>query len=73
MLRVDLSDGALHVRSGQTGFAMPTALDAIKEALAELGEQYPKVRSAKPEDFADMSLIKEFDDNGFIDGLYKKR
>jgi NitT/TauT family transport system substrate-binding protein len=49
------------------------SIDAIKEALAELGEKDPKVRAAKPEDFADMSLIKEFDDNGFIDGLYKKR
>jgi NitT/TauT family transport system substrate-binding protein len=49
------------------------SLDAIKEALAELGEKDPKIRNAKPEDFADMSLIKEFDDNGFIDGLYKKR
>jgi len=49
------------------------SLDSIKEALAELGEKDPKVRSAKPEDFADMTLIKEFDDNGFIDGLYKKR
>ncbi len=49
------------------------SLDSIKEALAELGEKDPKVRSAKPEDFADMSVIKEFDDNGFIDGLYKKR
>jgi len=49
------------------------SIDAIKEALAELGEKDPKVRSAKPEDFADMSVIKEFDDNGFIDGLYKKR
>ena len=49
------------------------SLDSIKEALAELGEKDPKVRAAKAEDFADMSLIKEFDDNGFIDGLYKKR
>jgi len=49
------------------------SLDSIKEALAELGEKDPKLRSAKAEDFADMSIIKEFDDNGFIDGLYKKR
>ena len=49
------------------------SIDAVKEALAELGEKDPKVRSAKPEDFVDMSVIKEFDDNGFIDGLYKKR
>jgi NitT/TauT family transport system substrate-binding protein len=49
------------------------SLDAVKEALAELGEKDPKVRSAKPEDFVDMSVIKEFDESGFIDGLYKKR
>jgi NitT/TauT family transport system substrate-binding protein len=49
------------------------SIDAVKEALVELGEKDPKVRSAKPEDFVDVSVIKEFDDNGFIDGLYKKR
>jgi len=49
------------------------SLDAVKEALTELGEKDPKVRSAKAEEFVDMSIIKEFDDNGFIDGLYKKR
>lgn len=49
------------------------SLDAVKEALAELGEKDPKFRSAKPEEFVDMSVIKEFDDSGFIDGLYKKR
>jgi hypothetical protein len=38
-----------------------------------LGAKDPKVRNAKPADFADMSVIREFDDNGFIDGLYKKR
>ncbi len=49
------------------------SLDAVKEALAELGEKDPKVRSAKAEEFVDMSIIREFDDSGFIDGLYKKR
>lgn len=49
------------------------SLEAVKEALTELGEKDPKVRSAKPEEFVNMSVIKEFDDNGFIDGLYKKR
>jgi len=49
------------------------SLNAVKEALAELGEKDPKARAAKPEEFADMSVIKEFDDNGFIDALYRKR
>jgi NitT/TauT family transport system substrate-binding protein len=46
-------------------------LDGIKEALLELGERDPKARSARPEDFADMSFVKELDESGFIDGLYK--
>jgi len=49
------------------------SLDAIKEALAELGEKDPKARAARPEEFADMSIIREFDDNGYINGLYKQR
>ena len=49
------------------------SLEAVKEALAELGEKDAKARAARPEEFVDMSLIKEFDDSGFIDGLYKKR
>jgi NitT/TauT family transport system substrate-binding protein len=49
------------------------SLEAVKEALAELGEKDAKARAARAEEFVDMSLIKEFDDSGFIDGLYKKR
>lgn len=46
-------------------------MDGIREVLAELGEKDPKARSAKPEEFADSSFVKELDDSGFIDGLYK--
>jgi NitT/TauT family transport system substrate-binding protein len=49
------------------------SVDAIKEALAELGEKDPKARAAKPEEFADMSIIAELDRSGFIDGLYKAK
>jgi len=49
------------------------SVEAVKEALIELGEKDPKARAAKAEDFVDLTLVKEFDDNGFIDGLYKKR
>jgi NitT/TauT family transport system substrate-binding protein len=48
-------------------------LEGIKEALIELGEKDPKARAARPEDFADMSFVKELDDSGYIDGLYKKK
>jgi NitT/TauT family transport system substrate-binding protein len=48
-------------------------LDGIKEALAELGEKDAKARGARPEDFADMSFVKELDDSGFIDALYRTK
>jgi NitT/TauT family transport system substrate-binding protein len=48
-------------------------LDGIKEVLLELGEKDPKARGAKPGDFADSSFVKELDENGFIDGLYKSK
>jgi hypothetical protein len=38
-----------------------------------LAEKDAKARAAKPEDFADSSLIKELDESGYIDNLYKKR
>jgi ABC-type nitrate/sulfonate/bicarbonate transport system substrate-binding protein len=46
-------------------------LDGIKEVLLELGEKDQKARNARPEDFAESSFVKELDDSGFIDNLYK--
>jgi NitT/TauT family transport system substrate-binding protein len=34
-------------------------------------EADPKAKSSKPEEFADMRFIKELDDSGYIDSLYK--
>ena len=41
--------------------------------LEPLAEKDAKARAAKPEDFADMRFIKELDESGFIDDLYKGR
>jgi hypothetical protein len=46
-------------------------MNAIKEVLMELGEKDPKAAAARPEEFADLSFVKELDDSGFIDALYK--
>lgn len=48
-------------------------MDGIREVLAELGATDAKARSAKAEDFADSSFVKELDDSGFIDNLYKTK
>jgi NitT/TauT family transport system substrate-binding protein len=49
------------------------SLEGIKRILEPLGETDPKAKAAKPEDFVDMRFIKELDDSGFIDELYKSR
>jgi NitT/TauT family transport system substrate-binding protein len=48
-------------------------LEGIKNILESLAETDPKAKTAKPEDFVDMSFIKELDESGFVDDLYKVR
>jgi hypothetical protein len=48
-------------------------LEGIKNILEPLAEKDPKAKAAKPEDFVDVRFIKELDESGFIDALYKGR
>src|SRR5215468_1317666 len=48
-------------------------LEGIKNILESLAETDPKAKAAKPDDFVDMSFIKELDKSGFVDDLYKGR
>ena len=48
-------------------------LEGIKNILEPLAQTDPKAKAAKPEDFVDMSFIKELDQSGYIGSLYKKR
>ncbi len=48
-------------------------LEGIKNILDPLAQTDAKAKAAKPEDFVDMSFIKELDDSGFITDLYKGR
>ena len=45
------------------------SIEGIKTILAS----ETKGKAAKPEDFFDASFIREMDQSGYIDGLYKKR
>jgi NitT/TauT family transport system substrate-binding protein len=49
------------------------SLEGIKNILEPLAQTDAKAKAAKPEDFADMRFIKELDESGFIDELYKGR
>lgn len=46
-------------------------LKGVQIILRELGAKDPVARSARPEQFVDLSVIKELDGSGFIDRLYK--
>jgi len=46
-------------------------LEGVRTILDELAIRNPQARTAKPEDFLDMRLLKEVDDSGFIDRLYR--
>ena len=47
-------------------------IDGLKFILAPLAEKDAKAKAAKPEDFVDLSFIKELDQSGYIDSLYKR-
>ena len=47
-------------------------LEGIKTVLDYLAERDPKAKAIKPEELVDIRFIKELDQNGFIDGLYKR-
>jgi len=46
-------------------------LEGIKNILEPLAETDAKAKAAKPEDFVDIRFIKELDESGFVDDLYK--
>lgn len=47
-------------------------LAGIKTVLDSLVKTYPKAAHVRPEDFIEVGFIKEFDESGFIDNLYRK-
>jgi hypothetical protein len=48
-------------------------LRGIEIMLRELAAREPKAKAARAEEFVNLNFIKELDDSGFIDRLYKAR
>lgn len=48
-------------------------LPGIATVLEAMAKENPKARDARPEDFVDMRFVKELDESGFVDNLYKKK
>jgi NitT/TauT family transport system substrate-binding protein len=49
------------------------SLEGLKTVIEDLAERDPRAKTVKPEQFVDNSFIRELDQSGFIDGLYKKQ
>ena len=47
------------------------SVEGIRTVLAEMAATNPAAKSMKPEFFVDASFVKQLDDSGFIDKLYK--
>jgi len=47
--------------------------EGIRFVIEDLAERDPRAKNVKPEQFVDMTFIKELDQSGFIDSLYKKK
>jgi NitT/TauT family transport system substrate-binding protein len=48
-------------------------LRGIEIMLREMAVRDPKIKGAKPEEFVNLSFVKELDSSGFIDRLYKSQ
>jgi NitT/TauT family transport system substrate-binding protein len=49
------------------------SLEGLQTVLDELAGRDPRAKTAKPEQFVDASFIKQLDQSGYTDGLYKKK
>jgi NitT/TauT family transport system substrate-binding protein len=47
------------------------SLPGIQTVLDAIADENPKAKSARPEQFVDARFVKELDDTGYIDDLYK--
>ena len=49
------------------------SLEGLKTVLEDIAERDPRAKTAKPEQFIDFTFIRELEQSGYIDNLYKKK
>ena len=49
------------------------SLEGLKTVLDDIAERDARAKTAKPEQFADFSFIRELDQSGYINSLYKRK
>ena len=48
------------------------SMKRIEFQIEDVAKRNPKAKGARPEEFVNLALLKELDQSGFIDKLYKK-
>ena len=49
------------------------SLEGLKTVIDDIAERDPRAKTVKPEQFDRPRFIRELDQSGFIDSLYKKK
>jgi hypothetical protein len=47
-------------------------MKGIEFQIEDVAKRNPKAKGANPEEFVNLALLKELDQTGFIDKLYKR-
>jgi hypothetical protein len=47
------------------------APEGIQPILDEISLQYPKAKSYKPDDFIDTSIVRQLEESGFVESVYR--
>ena len=48
------------------------SMKRIEFQIEDVAKRNPKAKGARPEEFVNLALLKELDQSGFIDKLYKR-
>ena len=51
-------------------YERPKPRPGLRAALEDIATSNPKAANANPDDFVDLTLVKQLNDSGFIRGLY---
>ena len=49
------------------------SIEGLKTVIDDIAERDPRAKTVKPEQFVDNTFVRELDQSGFVDSLYKKK
>ena len=71
-LRISIPRGDAKVAWRSMTDLISRSMKRIEFQIEDVAKRNPKAKGARPEEFVNLALLKELDQSGFIDKLYKK-